>query len=53
MEIKIIQREIYLLDVEEEMLHMSDGFIGLFNKYLWLLWAKLCLSTWDTVMKKP
>lgn len=34
MDIKIIQREIYLLAIEEEMLNMSDGFIDLFNKYL-------------------
>ena len=33
MDIKFIQREIYLLDIHEELLHISNGFTGLFNEY--------------------
>lgn len=48
MDIKIIQR-----NTQEELLYMSDGFVGLFNKYLLNGYFELgCFSTWNTEINK-
>ena len=52
MDIKFIQREIYLLDVQEELLHISNGFIGLFNEYLLNSYFEIGSDSWYIVVNR-